>query len=129
MKGALSFTLGRLQEILIRYQCIRPNKILSYIPSVIQAKKLRLDEISQGHNSFVVLIYCVAGLGGEKRNAVVDTIVKGQVMTFEFEFPVNGVEIVFFVGKADVKRITENIGYLVEPFQPSIISNDSFGAS
>ena len=40
-------------------------------------------------------------------------------MSFEFEFPVNGVEIVLFIGKTDAERIGENIGYLVKPFHLS----------
>jgi len=54
---------------------------------------------------------------------------KSQVMTLEFKFPVNGVEIVFFVGETYAEAIGENIGDLVEPFQASVIGNDGFGTS
>jgi hypothetical protein len=50
-------------------------------------------------------------------------------MTLEFEFPVNGVEIVFFVGETYAEAIGENIGDLVKPFQASVIGNDGFGTS
>jgi hypothetical protein len=55
--------------------------------------------------------------------------VKSQVMTLEFEFPVNGVEIVFFVGETYAEAISENIGDMVKPFQASVIGNDGFGTS
>jgi hypothetical protein len=50
-------------------------------------------------------------------------------MAFEFELPVNGVEIIFFVGKMDAKIVGENISYLVEGFETAVVSNDGFCAS
>ena len=51
--------------------------ILCYIPSVILVKKLRFYKIGKVDDGFIVFSQCVAGLGGKKRNAVVDAIVKG----------------------------------------------------
>jgi hypothetical protein len=54
---------------------------------------------------------------------------QGKVVTFESEFPVNGIKIVFFVIKIYTKILAEDICNLVEAFQSAIIINDSFRAS
>src|SRR5687767_6074512 len=57
----------------------------------------------QFNNSFVVFIQCITGLGREYRNTVVDVVMEGEVVAFEAELPVYGVEIVFFVAEFDLQ--------------------------
>jgi hypothetical protein len=89
---------------------------LRYIPSVALVEQFGFDKISQQYHGPVILVYRSLDLCGEYRNAVVDTIMKGKVMTFEFEVPVNRVEVIFFIGETDAKTICKNIGQLIEPF-------------
>ena len=44
-------------------------------------------------------------------------------MTFEPELPVNGIEIIFLVGKLDVKILAQDVGDTVELFQSSVIGD------
>jgi hypothetical protein len=103
--------------------------VLRYIPSVVLVEQFGFDKISQQYHCPVILVYSRLDLCRENRNAVVDTIVKGKVMTFEFEVPVNCVKVIFFIGKTDAETISEKIGDLVEPFQPAVVCYHSFSAS
>ena len=79
-------------------------------------KHFRFNNIRQFHYSFIVFAQRILSFCREDRNAVVNTVVKGDVMTFETKLPINGIEVVFFVGKVYIQILAQDIGYMVEFF-------------
>ncbi|MEI9911281.1 MAG: hypothetical protein WDO71_17435 [Bacteroidota bacterium] len=76
---------------------------LRNIPFRFLVKEFRLYQVGQVHYGLVVLNLCIVGFYRVDRDAVVNTIMKGKEMAFEFELPVNGVEIICFTGKMDAE--------------------------
>ena len=54
---------------------------------------------------------------------------KSHVMTLEPELPVNGVKIVFFVGEFYFEVLAQDIRYMVELFEATIIGDYGFCAA
>jgi len=105
------------------------RSFLRNIPLIPLVEQLRFYQAGEHNHGTVVLTNCGLDLGWKNGNTVVDTIMKSQVMTFEFELPINGVEIVFFVGESDAETIGKNGSHLVEPLQSAVIRNYGFCAS
>src|SRR5262245_13294778 len=102
--------------------------VSGYVSSIL-AEQFTFNEGSQHHDGLVVLVHCRLDFGRINGDTVVNAIMKGEMMTLEFEFPVYRIEIVFFVGKLDAETIGKNGGHFVEPLQPAVIGDHRFGAS
>ena len=70
---------------------------LRNIPSVLIIQ-FSIQQVRQFDHGFIVLAQGITCLGRENGNAIIDTVMKGDIMSFETEIPINGIKIIFFVG-------------------------------
>jgi hypothetical protein len=101
---------------------------LSYVPPVL-VKEPSFQYTGQFHYCLVVLIQGIACFCRENGDPVVDTVMKGKVMTFEAEFPIDRVKVIFFVGEPDIEILAQDVGNMVELFQSAVIGNNGFGTA
>jgi len=89
----------------------------------------RLQPIRQFHYSVVIGFIGVFGAAGVQGYPGINIVMQGETMTSEFEFPIDGIEIIFFSNKIDLEIIAEDVRNLVKPFQTSVIVNNGLGAA
>ena len=84
---------------------------------------------SQFHHSIVIFFCCFPAISWEDRNAIINIVMQGELLSPENKIPIGSIGIVDLVRKADPQFVGEQIRNFVEFVKTAIFSKYGFSTT